>query len=639
MARETRWMLRCGIHASVWASALALSAMALAHPPGAHDHDEDHGPPRLWHDTRDHRELEGWLLTVRDTSVTIDLYDGGTATIAIADLPPEEQAIARHELEHIREMNEIGSFFAPTPIAAMMAGAIAAPGDAAPWQAAAFNLFAPSVKTRWDAQWLYVESDGMPHAPLEFTQMKGITSWQQQVPMPQNYTGTNAWQIPLKPKLADKPVSGKLYLRKGAIALAANGIPIFNALNNRGADSFSIGELDEFGGHSGRGDDYHYHAAPLAIQKVVGKDKPIAFALDGFAIYGLFDPKAKAGSDSACPLGSTDPLDEWNGHFCTVPAGQGLDGGTRSYHYHASKTYPYINGGMRGEVKVEGDEIVPQAHAQPIRPATGPLKGAKITGFKQTGPKAWSLTYQQRGRDGHVDYSVDASGGVTFNFTLPDGTKKTETYSAKDRRTPGGGGRAQGDRVPREAATATETRAPNAFPFRCTGLTAQGLLDPKYTCDGDSVSPPFEWSDLPKGTRSLALVVHHIAPGNDTHVYAVNWGIPATSKSIAAGQRVGSWGTNTVNGRAEYAPPCSKGPGTKLYVATLYALGAEPKLASGSKVTRADLLEAIQGNTLGSASIDLKYARTSQGAPSQARGEEAGKAGGQRGGLLQQMTA
>ncbi|MFM7809363.1 MAG: YHYH protein, partial [Planctomycetota bacterium] len=529
----------------------------------------------------------------------------------------------------------------------------------------------------------------MPHAPLDFTQMKGITSWQQQVPLPQNYTGANAWQIPLKPKLADKPVSGKLYLRKGAIALAANGIPIFNALNNRGVDSFSIGELDEFGGHSGRGDDYHYHAAPLAIQKVVGKDKPIAFALDGFAIHGLFDRDAKPGADGACPLGSTEALDEWNGHFCTVPAGQGLEGGTRGYHYHASKAYPYINGGMRGEVKVEGDEIVPQAHAQPIRPATGPLRGAKITGFKQTGPKAWSLTYQQNGKDGHVDYALDASGGVTFTFTTPDGTKTTETYSAKDRRTPGAGGRGgQGDKPPREgggrrgqngdrpprggddrpppppdrdddrpppppkggddrpardeAPAVSEKRAPNAFPFRCTGLGGDGLLDAKYTCDGGSLSPPFEWSDLPKGTKSLALVMHHIAPGNDTHVYIVNWGIPASTKSIAAGQRLGAWGTNTVNGRPEYAPPCSKGPGIKVYVATLYALSAEPKLASGGKVTRADLLAAIKDTTLGSAAIDLKYARTGKGEGGgnggQAKAGDA-KGEGQRGGLLQQMTA
>jgi hypothetical protein len=119
------------------------------------------------------------------------------------------------------------------------------------------------------------------------------------VPIPQAYTGDNAWKIPLKPTFAERPISGKTSLRRGAIALAANGIPIFNALNNRGEDSFAIGELDEFGGHCGRADDYHYHAAPLALQTLVGPSNPIAFALDGFAIYGLYNPKAKPGAAGA----------------------------------------------------------------------------------------------------------------------------------------------------------------------------------------------------------------------------------------------------------------------------------------------------------------------------------------------------
>lgn len=310
---------------------------------------------------------------------------------------------------------------------------------ALPWQADSFTPFQPHITVRADGTWLWVESDGLPHAPSEYAQMVGIVSWQQQVPLPQPYTGTNAWQIPLKPTLAEHPVDGKRYLRRGAIALAANGIPIFNALNNRGEDTLLAGELDEYGGHCGRGDDYHYHAAPLFLQKVVGKDKPIAFALDGFAIYGLFNPRAKAGSDEACPLGSTEPLDSLGGHFCTVPEGEGIDGGTRSYHYHASKKYPYINGGMRGTVRVENDGIEPQPRAEPIRPALPPLKGAKITGFKQTGPKAWTLTLTLNGKSARVEYAANTSGGWDFTFVGTDGSVRKESYSAK---------RAGGDQSP-----------------------------------------------------------------------------------------------------------------------------------------------------------------------------------------------
>ncbi len=75
--------------------------------------------------------------------------------------------------------------------------------------------------------------------------------------------------------MAATPISAKDNLFRGAIALAADGVPIFNALNNQGEDSYLIGEI-EWGGHCGRADDYHYHTAPLHLSKQVGATKPLA---------------------------------------------------------------------------------------------------------------------------------------------------------------------------------------------------------------------------------------------------------------------------------------------------------------------------------------------------------------------------
>ncbi|MFM7107037.1 MAG: phospholipid-binding protein, partial [Planctomycetaceae bacterium] len=57
----------------------------------------------------------------------------------------------------------------------------------APDLAAAFAPFEKlkAVATRRDDRWFYVESNGMPDHPL----MVGIRAWQQQVPLPQSYTG------------------------------------------------------------------------------------------------------------------------------------------------------------------------------------------------------------------------------------------------------------------------------------------------------------------------------------------------------------------------------------------------------------------------------------------------------------------
>lgn len=266
-----------------------------------------------------------------------------------------------------------------------------------------FEAFADTVKTYQDNQFLYVESNGMANHQM----MVGIVSWQQQVPLPQDYVGSNAWRIPLHPVVAENPVSAKTSLYRGAIALAVNGVPIFNALNNRGDDALLAGELDEWGGHSGRADDYHYHIAPLHLEDLVGKGKPIAYALDGFPIYGSTEPDGS-------PIKA---LDEFNGHF--------TDDG--SYHYHGTSTYPYINGGMRGVVEVRGDQIEPQPHTTPIRDFLQPLRGATITDFRETGADAYSLEYQINGQKYYVNYSFSGNT-YTFEFVDALGKKTVETY-------------------------------------------------------------------------------------------------------------------------------------------------------------------------------------------------------------------
>jgi len=273
----------------------------------------------------------------------------------------------------------------------------------APPQASAFAPFAPSVKVRWDEQFLFVESHGVPSHNM----MTGITSWQQQVPLPQNYTGANAWRLPLAPVPAATPIPVENHFLRGAIALAVNGVPIFNPQNNRGELSYEIGELDQWGGHCGRADDYHYHIAPLHLQETVGRDKPIAYALDGYPIYGLTEP------DGSAPKS----LDSAGGHSTEA----------LGYHYHASEKYPYIIGAFHGEVTEREGQVDPQPRAQPARPALQPLRGARITDFVRRGDRS-ELTYEENGVLRKIVYTVNKDDTVTFEF--PDGRK--ETYHRRE---------------------------------------------------------------------------------------------------------------------------------------------------------------------------------------------------------------
>ena len=129
----------------------------------------------------------------------------------------------------------------------------------------AFTPFKPNVNTFWNATYFYVESIGIP---TTHTMMAGISNhgWQQQVPIPQCYKGSNAWPIPLNPVMAASPIPvDSIHFTRGAIAIAANGVPIFNVHTNTGVDSYADGQLDNYGGHCGRADDYHYHIAPLHL--------------------------------------------------------------------------------------------------------------------------------------------------------------------------------------------------------------------------------------------------------------------------------------------------------------------------------------------------------------------------------------
>ena len=277
-----------------------------------------------------------------------------------------------------------------------------------PKTAVPFRVFEDKLELEWDNEFLYVGSNGMPDHQM----MVGITAWQQQVPLPQQYFGSNAWQIPLKPTPSPNPMSAKAHFFRGAIALAANGVPIFNPIKNNGrTDTLLAGELDKWGGHCGRGDDYHYHVAPIHLEDRIGRGKPIAYALDGYPIYGYFEP------DGSLAKG----LDWLNGHKDSFG----------NYHYHATKDYPYINGGFYGKVVEKDGQVDPQPRAQAVRPSLPGLKGARITGFESADSKNFKVSYEVFGKKKEVNYQIGEEGAVTFNFVDSAGTK-TETYEPKN---------------------------------------------------------------------------------------------------------------------------------------------------------------------------------------------------------------
>ena len=258
------------------------------------------------------------------------------------------------------------------------------------------------VTTSSDSDYFYISSNGIPSHNM----MEGITNWQQQFPINQEYNGTNSWSIPINPEFSENPLSSESNFMKGAMAIAINGIPIFNALNNRGEDANLIGELDKWGGHCGKADDYHYHLPPTHLSDIVGADNPIAYSLDGFPLFGK----------------TNDALDE----------NLGLLKKNGSYSYFTVESFPYFISKMKGKITTSGsapeNQIVPQAQSKRIRPALTPLKGAEITKFLTTGKNSYQLIYSLNNQEYTIEYLWDNTGHYFVTFTDPDGTFRTETY-------------------------------------------------------------------------------------------------------------------------------------------------------------------------------------------------------------------
>jgi len=255
----------------------------------------------------------------------------------------------------------------------------------------AFALYADSLEMICDDEFLYIESDNL----ADHEMMVGITAWNEQVPLPQLFVGANSWAIPLSPAFNEDVTATT---GQGPIAVAINGVMIFNPTQQSGvyteqSDPNLIGELDYCGGHSGRGDDYHYHVSPVCLEADhVAVDQGfqgiIAYAMDGYPVY----------ANSAIPVGAE--LDECGG----------LGTSADDYRYFASDEFPYMNGCFRGDYSMD---LQPQA--PPIRDAGTPRQ-TEITANFVDDQGVNHLEFVDDGVTGSITWIENADGCFDFEF-------------------------------------------------------------------------------------------------------------------------------------------------------------------------------------------------------------------------------
>jgi Raf kinase inhibitor-like YbhB/YbcL family protein len=138
------------------------------------------------------------------------------------------------------------------------------------------------------------------------------------------------------------------------------------------------------------------------------------------------------------------------------------------------------------------------------------------------------------------------------------------------------------------------------------------MIPPQYTCDDKDVSPPLEWSQVPEGTKTFALICDDPDAPMGTWVHWVAFNLPGSMKNLAEDIPPSEQlPDGTKQGRNDfrrigYGGPCPPG-GTHRYYFKLYALESELRLKAGC--TKAELLEAMEGHILAECQLMGKYSR------------------------------
>jgi Raf kinase inhibitor-like YbhB/YbcL family protein len=131
----------------------------------------------------------------------------------------------------------------------------------------------------------------------------------------------------------------------------------------------------------------------------------------------------------------------------------------------------------------------------------------------------------------------------------------------------------------------------------------------KYTCDGSDISPPLQWTGVPDGTRSIALIVDDPDAPRGTWTHWVVANLDAATTSLPEG---GPLPEGAVEGRNDfdrtgYGGACPPPGSEHRYFFRLYALDSE--LDVRPDVTRKDVLAALRDHVLDEGELMGRYSR------------------------------
>jgi Raf kinase inhibitor-like YbhB/YbcL family protein len=152
-------------------------------------------------------------------------------------------------------------------------------------------------------------------------------------------------------------------------------------------------------------------------------------------------------------------------------------------------------------------------------------------------------------------------------------------------------------------ASSAQKANPNQILVTSTAFTDGSPIPAKFSCQGKNVSPPLEWTALPQGIRSAAILCEDPDAPGGTFTHWVLYDIPPTVKRLTENTpklevlpNSAKQGLNDFE-QTGYGGPCPPPGKPHRYYFRIFALDLESPLKPATK--RDELLRIVKGHVLG----------------------------------------
>jgi len=136
----------------------------------------------------------------------------------------------------------------------------------------------------------------------------------------------------------------------------------------------------------------------------------------------------------------------------------------------------------------------------------------------------------------------------------------------------------------------------------------RAALPPRFTADGEGVSPPLSWDGLPTGTVSVVVIVEDAgSPTPRPLVHLLAWNLDPAA-SLPEGATGPKFGKNSFMKAGWLPPDPPTGHGDHEYLFQVYALSQRLDLEEGAG--REALVDAMRDKVLAKGGLIGTYART-----------------------------